>query len=164
MSYLEELKQENSFVSERMELAVEKLGRVVAGELEVEDTYKDYFVKMAEFLLLLNSIEKKSKEEFVSLNETLYRDMKGEAYAVSYGNPSYTAEKFGLELGQMLSVLYAEIRSGIADAFLGRHFNLVIRMELFLEILSIFEEKDEEEILKKNRLYRNLTNILNCQM
>ena len=56
MSYLEELKQENSFVSERMELAVEKLGRVVAGELEVEDTYKDYFVKMAEFLLLLNSI------------------------------------------------------------------------------------------------------------
>ena len=151
MSYLEELKQENALVSERMELAVEKLERVVAGELEVEETYKDYFVKMAEFLLLLNSIEKeKSKEELVSLNETLYSDMKGEAYTVSYGNPSYTAEKFGLELGQMLSVLYAEIRSGISDAFLGRHFNLVIRMELFLEILSIFEEKDEEEILKRN--------------
>ena len=156
MSYLEDLKQENALVSERMELAVEKLGRIVAGEIEVEEMYKDYFIKMAAFLLLLNDVknrqskEEKTYEELKTYNEMLYRDINGEAYEVSYGNPVFAAETFGLELGQMLSVLYAEIRSAITDAFLERHFNLVIRMELFLEILSVFEEKDEEETLKRN--------------
>ena len=156
MSYLEDLKQENALVSERMELAVEKLGRIVAGEIEVEEIYKDYFIKMAAFLLLLNDVknrqskEEKTYEELKTYNEMLYRDINGEAYEVSYGNPVFAAETFGLELGQMLSVLYAEIHSAITDAFLERHFNLVIRMELFLEILSVFEEKDEEETLKRN--------------
>ena len=152
MGYMEDLRLENEMVSERMELAVEKLERIVAGEIEVQEVYKDYFVKMAEFLLLLSSIDvsRQSYEELKVLNEKLYKDIKGEVYNICYGNPAYAAEQFGLELGQMLSVLYAEIHGGIEHAFEKRYFNLVIRMELFLEILSIFEEKEEEEILKKN--------------
>ncbi len=152
MSYMEDLKQQNDFVKERMELAVEKLNRIVSGEIEVEEVYKDFFVKQAEFLLLLSGIDADSQkdEELKILNEKLYQDIKGEAYNTCYGNPSYAAEQFGLELGQMLSALYAEICSGIDHAFGKRYFNLVIRMELFLEILSIFEEKEDEETLKKN--------------
>lgn len=169
MSYFEELKQEKEAVKERFELAVEKLERIVAGEIDTEEIYRDYFLKMAEFLLFLREIAGKAsiccekeyevvhsalgcceEAELKLLNEKLYEDIKGNAYEFSYGNPSFAVEKFGVELGQMLSYLYAEIRGGIDHVFGSRYFNLTIRMELFLEILSIFEEKDEEEILKRN--------------
>ncbi len=169
MNYLEELKQENEAVRERFSLAAEKLERIVAGEIDVEEIYRDYFVLLAEYMILLNKtaglldinekdsfaigqlpIEEYTREELEALNKALYEDIKGEAYDVSYGNPTFAVEKFGMELGQMLSYLYAEIHSGIGYAFGSRYFNMVIRMELFLEILSIFEEKDDEDTLKKN--------------
>ena len=54
-----------------------------------------------------------SIEEMKSLNEILYSDVLEEHYASSYANPAYAAEKLGLEMGQLLSMLYAEMRSGI---------------------------------------------------
>ncbi len=174
MSYLEKLKRENEAVRERYELAIEKIGRVAAGELEVEEIYKEYFLKLAKMILLIDKaaklsdvkkiedgieeiyslemlpLTKCSMEELEALNKELYKDIKPQAYETSYGNPSFAVEKFGMELGQMLSYLYAEVHSGISYAFGNHYFNIVIRMELFLEILSIFEERDEEETLKKN--------------
>ncbi len=174
MAYLEDLKQENQSVKERYELAIEKVTRVVAGELEVEENYREYFLKLANMILLMDKIMKLSDvdnvgndenesfcleslpitkcsiEELERLNQKLYEDIKEEAYETSYGNPSFSVQQFGLELGQMLSCLYAEMQSAVSFAFGSRYFNVVIRMELFLEILSIFEEKDDEETLKKN--------------
>ncbi len=171
MAYLEDLKQENQSVKERYELAIEKISRVVAGELEVEENYREYFLKLADMILLMDKVIKLSDinnnenevfclkslpitkcsiEELESLNKQLYEDIRVEAYETSYGNPSFSVQQFGLELGQMLSCLYAEMQSAVSFAFGSRYFNVVIRMELFLEILSIFEEKEEEELLKKN--------------
>ena len=174
MAYLENLKQENQSVKERYELAIEKMNRVVLGELEVEEKYRDYFLKLANMLLLIDKVAKLSDidnfeynkdehfclnnlpitkcsmEELEALNRELYKDIKVDSYETSYGNPSYSVQQFGLELGQMLSYLYAELQSGISFAFSAHYFNIVIRMELFLEILSIFEEKEDEETLKKN--------------
>ena len=60
MSYFKELKQEKEALKERFELAAEKLERIVAGEIDVEEIYINYFLKMAEFLLFLREIAGKA--------------------------------------------------------------------------------------------------------
>ena len=82
----------------------------------------------------------KSLQQLKKWNEEWYCGIRPEAYGSSYGNPSYCAEKFGLEYGQILSFLYAEMRSGFIDAVEGRLFDLVILNELFLEIYQAFRE------------------------
>ena len=168
MTYLENLKQENQSVKERYELAIEKMNRVILGELEVEETYRDYFLKLANMLLLIDKVAKLSNidsfecnkderfclnnlpitkcsmEELEALNRELYKDIKVDSYETSYGNPSYSVQQFGLELGQMLSYLYAELQSGISFAFSAHYFNIVIRMELLLEIYGMFLDAAEE--------------------
>ena len=53
-----------------------------------------------------------SIEEMRSINEILYSDIVGGHYKNSWANTAYAAEKFGVERGRLLSMLYAEMRSG----------------------------------------------------
>ena len=74
-----------------------------------------------------------------SLNEILYSDILEEHYGGSYANPIYAVEKFGLEMGRLLSMLYVEMRSGIPYSFENRVDYLTILFELLIEVYNSFE-------------------------
>ena len=50
-------------------------------------------------------------------NKSLYEDILGENYKVSYANPVYACEKLGQAYGPLLSFLYTELRELIPCAF-----------------------------------------------
>ena len=147
MNIREIQKEKNEKYEERHVLAVGRLRGIVSEET-VPEQYLSYFQDVAIFLLELENVRRKvengewarySVEEMESLNEILYSDVLGEHYGSSYANPAYAAEKLGLERGQLMSMLYAEMRSGIPYSFENRVDYLTILFELFIEVYNSFE-------------------------
>ena len=153
MNIREIQKEKNVEYEVRHVLAVGRLRGIVSEET-VPEQYLSYFQDVAIFLLELENVRRKvengewerySIEEMKSLNEILYSDVLEEHYASSYANPAYAAEKFGLEMGQLLSMLYAEMRSGIPYSFENRMDYLTILFELFIEVYNRFESENLPE-------------------
>lgn len=130
-------------------------GRIkeIAAAQEVAEEYRDYFEQVAGFILQVaaacdNRDKEAGLEELREENRGLYEDILAANYAESYANPTYTCGKYGLEMGRLLSFLYAEIRAMIPYAFEQRYEDLVIRMELFVEIYNAFAyTQSEAELL-----------------
>lgn len=150
MSWTDRQNEKNEQCEQRHALAVERLRGIVTEET-VEKEYIPYFQNTVLFLLEVENVRKKvadgiwdklSLEEMRSLNESLYRDLLGENYESSYANPEYAVKQYG-EMGQLLSMLYAEMRSGIPYAFEGRMDYLTILYELFIEVYNCFENTEE---------------------
>ena len=146
-------KEKNEQCTQRHELAVERL-RTIVTEETVDAAYISYFQDCTLFLLELENTQRKIEdgiwdslnlEEKRSLNRILYSDIIGEKYQTSYVNQDYACEKFGQEMGQLLSLLYTEIRAGIPYVFEQRKDYLTILYELFLEVYTCFEGMSEEE-------------------
>ena len=161
MKYLEMIKESNEELQERYELVVERVAELAQDASEAKK-YADYFEKAAQYLVLLNTIlddarngriatmdEAKGKE----INEKLYADLLGDAYATSYANPTYAVAQFGKETGQILTALYARIRSCRLSVFEGSLQNVCLTSELFLELYSYFCEEEVELSLVKDALY-----------
>lgn len=154
-----------SDVCERMELAISRLSEVFeeqwACENEVFAPFKDYFTKTANFLLQVYDVHNlvnepgapsMSMEAWQQLNARLYEDISPEAYADSYANPAYACKKLGREYGQILSALYAELRSTIVYAYENREYDMLSLFELYLEIYGKFVEA--EDALPKTKYIR----------
>ena len=146
-------KEKNEQCTQRHELAVERL-RTIVTEETVDAAYISYFQDCTLFLLELENTQRKIEdgiwdslnlEEKSSLNRILYSAIIREKYQTSYVNQDYACEKFGQEMGQLLSLLYTEIRAGIPYVFEQRKDYLTILYELFLEVYTCFEGMSEEE-------------------
>ena len=153
MSREEMLEQRNEACRERHVLAVDRLRSIVAEETVLEK-YLSYFQDVTIFLLELENVRRKiadgswerySLKQKQSLNEILYSALLEEHYKKNYANPAYAAEKLGLEMGRLLSLLCAEMRSGIPYAFENRLDYLTILYELFIEVYNCFENTEEPE-------------------
>ena len=149
---------------ERHILAVDRLRGLVAEET-VAAQYLHYFQDVAISLLELENVRRKidsgawehySIEEMRSINEILYSDIVGGHYKNSWTNPAYAAGKFGVERGRLLSMLYAEMRSGLPYAFENRVDYLTILYELFIEVYNCFEtacrEKGENAVPEEKEI------------
>ena len=154
MSREEMLEQRNEACRERHVLAVDRLRSIVAEET-VPEKYLSYFQDVTIFLLELENVRRKiadgswerySLKQKQSLNEILYSALLEEHYKKNYANPAYAAEKLGLEMGRLLSLLCAEMRSGIPYAFENRLDYLTILYELFIEVYNCFENTEEPEL------------------
>ena len=152
-------KEKNVPYEERHALAVGRLRRIVSEET-VAERYLTYFQDVAIFLLELENVRRKlesgewerySVAEMKSLNEILYSDILEEHYGRSFANPAYAAEKFGIETGRLLSMLYAEMRSGIPYSFENRTDYLTILYELFIEVYNAFESAWKEDKKEDSR-------------
>ena len=153
MSWKEKQKERNEQCEERHALAVDRL-RGIVSEDTVSEKYLPFFQDTAIFLLELENVRRKigdgtwerySLEEMQSLNEILYRDVLPQNYGTSYADPAYAVGKFGEDMGRLLSLLYAEMRSGIPFAFEERQDYLTILCELFIEVYNCFEESEEPD-------------------
>ncbi|PWJ51480.1 aminopeptidase [Faecalicatena contorta] len=161
MGWKEWQTEKNEQCRERHELAIERI-RLIAAEEAVGAAFCPFFRKTAEFLLLLETMRGKveggewetfTMEEMQELNQALYADILGVQYATSYANPSYAVKMLGQEYGQLLGLLYAEVRGGIPYAFENRVDYLTILGELFIEIYNCFEAEETPE-------YKALKNIV----
>lgn len=142
-------------IEERFLLASERIGEVRT-ELEtlgektanaMPDAFQRYFVKMADFLLLMidtyryvseGRIYLASLKELQERNHRLYEDILPENYDGSYGNPTFCVAQLGEEYGKLFSFLYAELRSMIVWAYEKKQEEMVIRMEVFLQVYGTF--------------------------
>ena len=129
----------NETMQERYELSFDRL-QVILEEQVVPKEYQDFFRKESAYLLLIkdtmslvneNRIQSMSEAELKELNDRLYEDLLPAKYATCYGNPEYTAACFGEEGGQIISILYTELRGLVGYAFEKRFYEILIHVELF---------------------------------
>ncbi len=141
-------------MNERYELAIERI-RAIVNEDTVNEKYRNYFQSVANFILEIHAIKNRLEtkpndsctlEELKNENVSIYRDVLSENYEMSFANPSYATAKMGVEIGQILSFLYAEIRSEIPYVYEKRLEYLTICNELFIEVYNCFEGVEEPDI------------------
>lgn len=152
-------------ICERMELAVGRLTEIDDERWQpaVENSriagLKDYFNRVAAFILSVYDIssiihapavENLSERDLREMNEMLYADILPEHYEESYANPDYAVKQLGEEYAQLLSFLYAEVRSIIVYAYESRMQEMVSVIELFLEIYGKFSEVMQESDIQGN--------------
>lgn len=146
-------------MEERYNLAVDRIGDIKE-ERTVDVKFRDYFVKVAEFIHLIDGTKKKIEdhtfdgmqiEELAAWNKKLYSDILPEHYRESYANPDYAVAQLGEAYGSTLSALYAEIRASIVYVYEKKTEYLDILFELFIEVYNQFEEEEmpEPHVLKE---------------
>ena len=134
---------------ERFMLMKERILEIQEEEL-VKDPYRDFFRRTAAFITQMLQVYDKlqagwldtaSLEELEANNQAMYQDILPQNYEKSYGNPSYAQAMLGEEMGQLLSLLYTEIRGMIVFVYENRLFDMTVAMELFIQIYNLFEEE-----------------------
>ena len=146
-------------VEERYNLVVDRIGDIKE-ERTVDVKFRDYFVKVAEFIHLIDGTKKKIEdhtfdgmqiEELAAWNKKLYSDILPEHYWESYANPDYAVAQLGEAYGSTLSALYAEIRAAIVYVYEKKTEYLDILFELLIEVYNQFEEEEmpEPHVLKE---------------
>ena len=148
-------------MQERLELSLERI-REIEVEKRLQKKYQRYFETVATFLLqieenrqwvMAGNLFTASVEELEQRNQALYQDILPDNYEESFANPQYAVKQFGMEMGQFLAALYAELRSLIVASYENDIHSIVIRTELFLEIYGIFLDivgEQNEEVKMQN--------------
>ena len=133
---------EDLVLQERYDLVMGRIAEI-AGEKIGNETFEEYFERVAKFLLLLDETGKFIQagglktapiEELKERNTALYADVFPENYEDSYANPAVAVKKLGDEYGREFSWLYVKMRSLIADIYRGSLEDVVAGMELFVEV------------------------------
>lgn len=153
-------------IEERYILASERIEEMEQ-EKALPAEYAEFFQRTAAFARLLKNeyeyVEKGNLltaplSELAQHNQALYEDILPQAYDTSYANPSYAVSRLGEQYGQLLSFVYTELRSSIADVYEQYREGLVIRMELLLELYTTFVFTYEET--KELPAYETLRQII----
>lgn len=141
-------------MEERFSLCVDRI-KEIGSEPQLKEPFGSYFVQVASFLLEIADIYKKTaerqekdlKEEKIWNEESccrLYKELSEDHYANSYADPAYAAGLMGKDWGRLLSFVYGEMFSLPPYAAEEDLFEILIRMEWFVEIYCIFEEYEQE--------------------
>ncbi|MBR1742071.1 MAG: aminopeptidase, partial [Lachnospiraceae bacterium] len=165
MKEIEQILQNRAELEERYAFDMARV-KTILEETETEDCavatwgseFSRYFQTVSGFLLSIFELYQKKKsgqfekytlEEWKQMNQTLYTDVTGENYRISFANPSYAKETLGEPFFHVLCSLYTELRSQIVYLFEDKLFHLIISTELFLEIYFLLE--DEKTVEKEIR-------------
>lgn len=143
-----------SIIEERYGLIFDRLASINIEE-EIPAKYVEYVKECVSFMALMNVSYTKiqngylntaSLEELRKMNREIYEDVLPEFYETSYANPEYAVNKLGTEMGRMLSFVYTELRAMIPFVYEQLLEEVVIRMELFMEVLSTLCAAKEEDV------------------
>ena len=145
------MEQDMSFIRERYDLCVERIGEIVKQQ-EVPEKYQEYFRKEAEFIMTVaqmaelvtaGAYEKLTLKELEDWNERLFEKIIPANYETSYANPAYAVKKFGVREGRLLSAFSAKYMDLVQFAARKKLYFRTILMELFLEVYGRYAEYDE---------------------
>lgn len=153
--------RQKELIAERYELALARI-KEIPSESICGETYKDYFRKMADFVLMMDqtyalveggTLRQMGLEELKAQNRSLYADILPTHYGESYANPDYAVNRLGESIGKCLSFLYVELRGMIPAAYESNLSAMTMRAELLLEVYQLFvcaaaedTEPDAEEL------------------
>lgn len=142
-----------NLIQERYELAKE---RILELTKEIQGPYKEFLLRTTELMIKIINIQETEKpqyRQYEEWNQSLYSDLIGDNYAVSFANPAYTVSLFGTLTGQYLAWLTAQIRDAIVAAYEKDIYEIVLRMELFLQVVTVLQEEEEPERFLKEIIY-----------
>ena len=142
-----------NIIQERYELAKT---RILELPKEIEGEYGKYILQIAELFQTIFDVfqtENPDKKKYETWNQVLYQDLAGEHYQTSFANPSYAVSCFGEKIGQYLAWLLATVRDAIVAAYEKDQYEIVLRMELFLQAVAILQEEETEKFLKEMIYY-----------
>lgn len=149
MKYSDLFRELNSSVESRYELSFERICVFQKGDTNMKTPFLDYFKCVSEFISLMHDLriqvqsekmKELSLEEMRSYNQKLYEDILPKNYETSYANPEYAVKMLGADLGQLLCFVYTEIRGMIVYGIENRLYEQTILLELFVELLCMFED------------------------
>lgn len=179
MNYYKDCIQEYDDMEERYELMMERI-RQIPDESLVPGSFRDYFVSTAKFILMIDEVVQQvksenldnlSQDELADMNARLYSDITGDHYKTSYANYEYSyhvmksavqeneqkegslEERDIVEISQLLTFLYHEVRGMIVYAFEGRLVDITLFAELFVQIYFMCQEKINAKQLKEAIYY-----------
>ena len=155
-----EFSVDNEIINERFKLCRGRLQEMKDEHLELEDNkgLDAYFHTVTDFLLLIldnydfiknGGLDEAEISELQKRNHELYQDILPGNYDTSYANPAFAVKELGDELGKLLSSLYYEVRGIINPVFEGNLFEIVIRLELFIEVFGMVLGNDQNKISTK---------------
>lgn len=139
----DELKERFGLVAERVEN--------IKNESTVDERYRDFFVRTAEYITFVNDVfklveegkfEKLSLDELKKINDRNFEEIRPENYGSSYADPAYAVRRCGEEYGQYLCELLTKVRTAFSYAVQSRLEEIVVIEELFVEIYNIFESEE----------------------
>ena len=140
--------EDDSIIKERFMISIDRIAQIPTEET-VPEPYRGYFRSVAEFILMIREFMEEKETILNSSftnqkrwNHKLYKDILPDHYEISYGNPVFACKMLGLEYGQILSAVYAELRGMIVYAFEDRLWDITVLCELFLEIYNDFEQEE----------------------
>lgn len=144
-----------SVIEERYELARERI-QELAGE--TAGNFAEFVQRAAHlFEIIAEVLEAREKDssltDLIRWNTLLYEDVKGDAYETSLANPAYAVKKYGKKTGQYLCWYYARCRDAIIPAYEKDTYQVTIRMELFLQAVSVLETEEETDRYLKETMY-----------
>lgn len=151
-------------VQERYELAKQRIMELTT---EVHGPYKEFLLRTTELfteIITIQDTEKPQRKQYEEWNEALYSDLIGEQYAVSFANPAYAVSLFGEPVGQYLAWMTAKARDAIVAAYENNIYPIVLRMELFLQMVTVLEEEAEPEKCLKEIIYYYVHDYMEEQM
>jgi aminopeptidase len=137
---------------------IKKIKTIVKKSSDKNDKsrYRDYFNKVGSFILMLIELESeicegffndKSLEELKEINEDIYKDILSKKYLVSFANPIVCVEKFGEDIGPLLSYLYAKIRGSVRYVYMHKIRDISRVNNLFIKVYDYI--KNEKSIESK---------------
>ncbi len=150
----EEIKERFALVSERIS--------AIKDESTVKEPYRNFFVKMAEYIEFVNGVlklvdegsyENLSEEELKSINEKQYMMLKADQYENSYANPAYAVSVCGEEFGKHICEMTARLRWTFTYALQFRVEEITVMYELFVEIYNLFETEELSVQAVKDAVY-----------
>lgn len=140
-----------NIIEERYQIAIDRIREIKTEEL-VEKQYIRYFQTVSEFILKLDFVsgeirqkrlDSYTPEQLEKLNKELYQEIYRENYVSSFANPTYAMKCLGEEYGRILCYLYKKIRDLTGSVYRGEMEIVTLRMELFIEVYNLFEDKEE---------------------
>ena len=152
--------EKDSFLYERMDLAITRIGEIGKEQLGVSDEtfpWENYFVQLSEWMKnVYVFIEKNENGDVKTWSLEAWKEFYShvfapirEKYETSYANPNVTEKAFGLEYGKILSVLASEIYRSFSWYMMGNYEAVVSLWELFVEMYTAFVYSAEEHHLPK---------------
>lgn len=131
------------------------LARARVEEISGEDfgDFQEYILRVCKLFHTIEEVYDADLSMYRKWNHLLYADIEGEAYETSFANPAYCAAQFGAEMGQYLCWYYVKFREAVTAACEKEQYEIVKRMELFLQLSQILLTEEEKARFLKENLY-----------
>ena len=144
----------DELLEERLALAADRLGEWVDeaddGVSGIPDVYHEFCARQARRLLLVKGIyDDPKKAATAEINAQLYETIVGDAYDESYTNPKFACESFGEEVGPLINWIAVNMRNTITAAYERDIWTITTCAELFLEMIGILSDFQDESDVKK---------------